>query len=112
MFPLIILGGVFVWASYMLNKSTKPQVVVLPAVGPVIFNPAPPTGSNTFLGSITGIPGMYWNVSTQMGDIPSGFVNPNATQSSTPMVNINTTTPYSVGGRNVSIPIVETYLAS
>jgi hypothetical protein len=93
LFPLIILGGVLTWASYRITQSTKPNVVVLPPVGPVIFNPAPPTGSNTFLGSITGIPGMYWNVTNQVLDIPSGFVNPNATQSQTTIPIYNTLLP-------------------
>jgi hypothetical protein len=79
--PLVFVGLIMLGAAYVLKGTTKPNVVVLPPVGPVIFNPAPPTGSNTFLGSITGIPGMYWNVTNQIGDIPSGFYNPNATQS-------------------------------
>lgn len=81
--PLAILGVVLLVAAYRINQSTKPNIVVLPPVGPVIFNPAPPTGSNTFLGSITGIPGMYWNITNQIADIPSGFINSNATESQT-----------------------------
>jgi hypothetical protein len=108
--PLVFLGIILIGASYLVKRSQEPNVVVLPPVGPVIFNPAPPTGSNTFLGSITGIPGMYWNITNQIGDIPSGFVNPNATQSSTPMQTVMTTTPFSVGGKSVAVPISESYL--
>lgn len=79
--PLAFLGVILFASAYLIERSTKPNVVVLPPIGPVIFNPAPATGSNTFLGSITGIPGMYWNITNQMSDIPSGFINPNATQS-------------------------------
>lgn len=65
---LIVVGG------YALVQIDKPKTVVLSSPGAVIFQPAPSTGSNTFLGSITGAPGDYWNLVTNANLIPANMI--------------------------------------
>lgn len=70
----IFVGAVVVGGIVLIQWWAKPQVVQLSPPGAVVFNPAPPTGSATFLGDITGDPNNdYWNITTQKSDIPSGF---------------------------------------
>jgi len=61
--------------AYAIITLEKPRYVQLSAPGAVIFEPAPSTGSATFLGSITGVPGMYWNYATNVSKIPTGMVS-------------------------------------
>lgn len=70
-----IIGSAILGTGILIKYFQDPKVIELTPPGAVIFNPAPATGSDTFLGDITGIPGMYWNITTQKSDIPSGFIN-------------------------------------
>jgi hypothetical protein len=75
MIQYAFLGVVLVGAGFAIRNATKPVTVQLSPPGAVIFNPAPSTGSSTFLGSITGTPGQYWDISNTTNPIPSSFVN-------------------------------------
>jgi hypothetical protein len=72
MINAIIFGGIVIATLIFMNSIEKPVYVQTPQPGAVIFDPAPATGSDTYLGSITGTPGTYWNISTQPP--PSGMV--------------------------------------
>lgn len=86
---LAVLGLVGA-AGALMKWYVSPVKVEISPPGAVIFNPAPSTGSSTFLGDITGDPAnKYWNITTQINDIPSGFYNPNLQQSSLPTVLTN-----------------------
>lgn len=86
---LAVLGLVGA-AGALMKWYVSPVKVEISPPGAVIFNPAPSTGSSTFLGDITGDPAnKYWNITTQINDIPSGFYNSNLQQSSLPTVLTN-----------------------
>jgi hypothetical protein len=75
MFQWTLAGILIVAAGVLMKWYVSPVTVELTPPGAVIFNPAPSTGSATFLGDITGNPtNNYWNVTTQVNDIPSGFI--------------------------------------
>jgi hypothetical protein len=75
MIQYAFLGVIIIGAGFAIKNAMKPNIVQLSPPGAVIFNPAPSTGSATFLGSITGTPGQYWNVSNATNTVPSNFVN-------------------------------------
>lgn len=86
---LAVLGLVGA-AGALMKWYVSPVKVEISPPGAVIFNPAPSTGSSTFLGDITGDPtNKYWNITTQINDIPSGFYNSNINESSLPTVLTN-----------------------
>lgn len=90
MFQWILAGGLILGAGALMKWYVSPVKVEVSPPGAVIFNPAPSTGSSTFLGDITGDPvNKYWNITTQINDIPSGFYNSNLQQSSLPTVLTN-----------------------
>jgi hypothetical protein len=75
MFQWTLAGMLVVAAGVLMKWYLAPVQVQVTPPGAVIFNPAPSTGSATFLGDITGNPvNNYWNVTTQISDIPSGFI--------------------------------------
>jgi hypothetical protein len=74
------IGAAILGTGMLIKYFQKPQIVELSPPGAVIFNPAPSTGSDTYLGDITGVPGMFWNITTQIADIPSGFINTSAVE--------------------------------
>jgi hypothetical protein len=86
MMQYAFLGIILIGAGFAIKKAMAPNIVQLSPPGAVIFNPAPSTGSSTFLGSITGTPGQYWNVSNTTNPIPSNFVN---ALSGLPLSNMN-----------------------
>jgi hypothetical protein len=75
MWKLLPVVGLVVITGALMKWYVSPVKVEVSPPGAVIFNPAPSTGSATFLGDITGDPvNNFWNISTQLADIPSGFV--------------------------------------
>jgi hypothetical protein len=75
MFQWTLAGILIVSAGILMKWYVSPKQIEITPPGAVIFNPAPSTGSSTFLGDITGDPvNNYWNITTQINDIPSGFV--------------------------------------
>lgn len=70
LFSVIVVGMVaaIIWVE-------KPVYVEGPQPGAVVFDPAPATGSDTYLGSITGTPGAYWDYATSPSRIPGGMVS-------------------------------------
>jgi hypothetical protein len=94
MFQWTLAGILVVAAGVLMKWYVSPQKIVVTPPGAVIFNPAPSTGSVTFLGDITGNPANnYWNITTQINDIPSGFIQ---SQSSFAGVNAPPTLLYGV----------------
>lgn len=80
MIQWILAGGLVLGAAALMKWYVSPQKVVVSPPGAVIFNPAPSTGSATFLGDITGNPANnYWNITSQINDIPSGFIQSKST---------------------------------
>lgn len=76
MWKFLPVIGLVIAAGAIMKWSVSPQKIELTPPGAVIFNPAPSTGSATFLGDITGDPvNNFWNITTQINDIPSGFIN-------------------------------------
>lgn len=69
-----LVGSAILGTGILIKYFQNPKIVELSPPGDVIFNPAPSTGSATFLGDITGQPGMYWNVTSQSREIPSGYI--------------------------------------